>query len=111
MRYNLKKDKTHRGIARELTAHGFSVLDLSRVGEGCPDMLISKYNVAALLEAKTPELSKRTGTPLQAAVGKLEQSQKDFASLWKGPIIVAYSASEAIHEFRMLLKRREAYAD
>lgn len=105
MRYKLKKDKTHTGIARELQAHGFSVLDLSRVGEGCPDMLIYKHGTAVLLEAKTPELSKVTGTPLQAAVGVLRQSQIDFASQWRGPIIVAYSASEAMHEFRMVVKR------
>ena len=82
---------------------GFSVLDLSRVGAGCPDLLVSKHGVNALVELKTPRGRK-------TALERRSAGQVQFAGQWKGPIITAYNAPQIVYEFNMLIKRREAYA-
>ena len=103
MRYKLKKDERHTEIAAALTASGFSVADTSRVGGGFPDICISRNNICALVEIKTPR-------GLKTALQRRSAGQIEFANQWKGPIIVAYSASEIVHDFNLLIKRREAYA-
>jgi Holliday junction resolvase len=103
MRYKLKKDEFHAGISTALMASGFSVSDTSRVGGGFPDLCISRNGVCCLVEIKTPR-GKKT------AHGRRSARQIDFARQWKGPIIVAYNASQIIYDFNLLIKRRGAYA-
>lgn len=103
MRYKLRKDSHHTAIANALTAAGFSVADTSRVGEGFPDLAIARNNVSAHVEIKT-QIGRKS------ALERRTPAQIDFALTWKGPIIVAFSASEIIYDFNLLLKRREAYA-
>ena len=40
MRRAAKKDRNHNAICDHLTALGYRCLDLSRVGDGCPDVLV-----------------------------------------------------------------------
>lgn len=103
MRYKLKRDEYHTQIAAELITAGFSVLDLSRVGEGCPDLLIARNNVSVLVEIKT-------AIGRKAAIDRLRPNQVSFIKNWKGPVIVAYNVSEISYEFNLLLKRRSSYA-
>jgi Holliday junction resolvase len=103
MRYKLKKDSAHAQIADELVRAGFSVADTSRVAAGFPDLAIARNGVCALVEIKTPR-------GLKTALERRLQSQVDFAKGWKGPIITAYTASEIIYEFNLLIKKRQAYA-
>jgi len=103
VRYKLKKDEHHAQIARELILAGFSVADTSRVGASFPDMAIARNGVCALLEIKTPRGRK-------TALERRSAGQIEFHTNWKGPIITAYNASEVVHEFNMLIKRRVAYA-
>jgi Holliday junction resolvase len=90
-------------MAHELRECGFQVIDLSRLGDDVPDMLIGKHGVYALLEAKTPRGRK-------TAVEQLSAGQIQFRSQCKGPLIVAHTASAVRSEFALLLKRREAWA-
>ena len=93
-----KVDKHHAAIVFELRQMGYAVLDLSRVGSGCPDLLVSRGFVTALIEIKTPRGHK-------TALERRNQAQIDFAEEWKGAIIVAYTASDAHYQFSLLLKR------
>jgi len=103
MRYKLRKDERHGQIMAELQDCGFSVADLSRVGSGFPDLAIARNNVCALVEIKTPRGRK-------TALERRGPAQIEFARVWKGPIIVAYNASQIVYDFNLLIKRREAYA-
>ncbi len=103
MQYASRKDLAHAPIKAQLAAAGFAVCDLSRVGGGCPDLLISRNGVNALVELKTPRGAK-------TALERLGAAQHCFHSQWKGPIITAFSASDIVYNFNMLIKRRSAYA-
>lgn len=103
MRYASKRDIAHGQIAQELRDAGFSVADTSLVGAGFPDLAIARNNVCALVEIKTHR-------GLKTALQRRLQSQVDFAHGWKGPLITAFSASEIMYDFNLLIKRREAYA-
>lgn len=103
MRYASKRDIFHGQIAQELRDAGFSVADTSLVGAGFPDLAIARNNVCALVEIKTPK-------GLKTALQRRSAGQIEFGHQWKGPIIVAYNASQIIYDFNLLVKRREAYA-
>lgn len=111
LRYKLRKDELHTQITAELQSAGFSVADTSHVGNGFPDLAIARNNVSALVEIKTLKyLPKLAKTRHKTALEHRRASQIEFARVWKGPIIVAFSASEVVHDFNLLLKRREAWA-
>jgi Holliday junction resolvase len=103
MSYKLKRDEFHSQIALELSEAGFSVLDLSRVGGGCPDLLIARNGVIAMVEIKT-------AIGRKAPLERLKPNQTEFHAGWKGPIITAFTASQVLYEFNLLIKRRAAYA-
>jgi Holliday junction resolvase len=103
MRYKLRKDELHTQIANQLLEAGFSVADTSRVGGGFPDLAIARNGVCVLVEIKTPR-------GLKTALERRLKSQVDFARSWKGPLITAYTSTQIIYDFSMLIKRREAYA-
>ena len=71
MRRAARKDANHNEIADAFRKFGCSVLDLSRVGEGCPDMLLSISNKTALVEVKTK-------------TGRMTAAQKKFLTDWRG---------------------------
>lgn len=103
MRYKLKKDEHHAAIAHELAEAGFFVADTSRLGNGFPDLCISRNGCWALVELKTKIGSK-------TALEQLKPNQMRFRAKAKGPIIAAHTASEVLYEFNLLIKRRGAYA-
>lgn len=83
-----KRDANHREIVEHLRSCGFSVLDLSIVGDGCPDLLVGAGGRNCLLEIKDGSAipSKR----------KLKPKEEKFAAEWRGQTAVATSAAEAI---------------
>lgn len=83
MRLAAKKDANHNAIAATFEALGCSVLDLSRVGRGCPDILVGFPHASILVEIKT-------------TTGKLEDTQLRFIRDWVGPVEVCRSEQEAI---------------
>jgi Holliday junction resolvase len=75
-------DANHLEIVEHLRKSGLEVLDLSRVGQGCPDILVSDTSHMWLFEIKTEK-------------GKLKKSQEKFLALWKGKKIhIVRSADE-----------------
>lgn len=81
-----KKDANQPEIVEALEKIGCSVLDLSGVGGGCPDLLVSFRGRLLLMEVKNPK-----------ARGKLNERQKKWHSDWRGDVRVVNSVGEAIH--------------
>lgn len=85
MRRAAKKDTTHNEIADALREDGWSVLDLSRLGGGVPDMVVGKPGMACVIEAK----SKPGGVEL------LTEDERKVYCRWTGPYIIASSPDDA----------------
>lgn len=83
MRRAAKVDATHADIVRAFRTCGAFVLDLSRVGCGCPDLLIVHQGVIAFVEVKTPTTRKR-----------FTAAQRDFQQQCSGPYGVACSIED-----------------
>jgi len=81
--YKSKKDDSHNRIVKMFKAYGFSVLDLSSVGGGCPDILVGKYGNDYLFEIKKPG-------------GKLRPEQEKFLLSWRGNVHRIESFDEAL---------------
>ena len=86
-----RKDANHNAVAGALLDIGCSVLDLSPMGRGVPDLLVASNRLTALVEvkdgAKPP--SKRALTP----------AQKKFFATWRHPVLVVTSVDEALALF------------
>ena len=86
-------DLNHRAIVSGLRAAGCSVLDLSSVGGGCPDILVGARGRDHLLEIKHLTNGKLTPGAKKSAVG-----QKEWHDRWRGhPVRVVYSLHEALN--------------
>lgn len=90
MRRAAKKDLNHNDVAGYLEDKGFTVLDLSRVGNGCPDMAVSYMQqncrqFTALVEVKKPG-------------GKLNPEQKKVRAGWQGAYVVAETGPQAYED-------------
>ena len=75
---NLPKrvDNNHGKIRELFRARGASVLDLSRQGKGCPDLLVGYMNCANIL------------VEVKSESGKLTKDQEKFIDLWRGRQVV-----------------------
>jgi len=74
-----------------LRAHGYSVLSLSTVGKGCPDLLVGVQGLNILLEVKMPN-------------GKLRSSQMTFNVGWMGQCATVTSAEDAVKMVQTIVK-------
>ena len=84
MRTAARTDNNHREIVEGLRQAHRSVLDLSGVHKGCPDILVGFQGINYLLEIKS---SKKA---------KLTPAQVEFHSAWRGQRLVVISLEEAI---------------
>jgi Holliday junction resolvase len=82
-----KVDKNQREIVEALRAAGCSVLILSRVGQGCPDLAVGKWGRTYLLEVKT-------------ARGTLTEPEQEFMETWRGHVQVVRTVDEALEAVR-----------
>jgi Holliday junction resolvase len=64
-------DLDQRAVIARLEERGFSVLNLSAVGQGCPDLLVGKNGQNFLLEIKSEK-------------GTLTPAQIEFHKNWQG---------------------------
>ena len=78
-----KVDSNQPQIIADLKKIGVSVLNLSRVGGGCPDILVGWQGKNILIEIKT-------------AKGDLNDLQIEFFEQWKGQKFVCKSINEII---------------
>jgi hypothetical protein len=92
-RYARRTDAPHSAIVCALRRLGCSVVDLSRVGGGVPDLLVwrrdrlmGQFSVGQcwLVEVK------------DGKAGKLTAGQSKFMADWPGPSTVIYSLDDAI---------------
>lgn len=91
MRRAAKVDANHAEIVKALRGVGCGVLDLSGVGNGCPDLLVHAPtwpHAVALIEVKD------CNKPPSAR--KLTPAQEKFHRAWKGPLHVVTSPAEAL---------------
>ena len=83
MRWQAKGDVNQPDIVAALEKAGCSVLDLSRVGKGCTDLLVGRDGCNYLMEVKT-------------LTGKLNTKQVKFHSEWRGKTYVVRTPEEAL---------------
>lgn len=77
------RDANHGEVQTELEQLGASVVDLSRVGDDLPDLLVGFCGRDFKVEVKAPK-------------GKQSDGQKDFARDWRGSkVVVIRSRIEA----------------
>lgn len=79
-----KKDTNHKDIASELESLGCYVLDLSAMGNGCPDMYVHNFagNTCFFVEAKSK-------------YGKRKDNQIKWAENCPLPVYELHSVTEA----------------
>jgi rhamnose utilization protein RhaD (predicted bifunctional aldolase and dehydrogenase) len=83
-----RRDSNHKEIVKQLRQiPGLSVLDLSQIGGGCPDLLVSNKMLTALVELKTDKRD------------NLRESQKEFRKYWNGKIFKATKLEDILYEF------------
>lgn len=92
--YGAKKDANHKPIADGLVALGCSVLDLSAVGGGCPDLLVSHRGVLYLLEIK----NRKTGYGRRG----LNPLQRVWHQTWRGTVHVVEDLDDALSVLGLL---------
>jgi Holliday junction resolvase len=82
----------HTEIVKTLRSLGAGVVDMSRVGQGFPDLLIHFQNQSVLVEVKSGESKKFT------------QAQLKFISNWQGPAIVRINDVEGAIRLMNILR-------
>jgi Holliday junction resolvase len=92
MTYAKRVDLNHQEIVKTLRSLGAGVVDMSRVGQGFPDLLIHFQNQSVLVEVKSGENKKFT------------QAQLRFISNWQGPAIVRINDVEGAIRLMNILK-------
>lgn len=93
MRRAARTDKNHAEIVKAFRRLGASVLDLSRVGAGCPDLLVAQHGVNILVEVKFEK-------------GGLTPDQKVFHDAWKGQICIARTAEDVAEIVNVFFRPR-----
>ena len=69
--YKKRVDNNQLEIIKAFQSMGATVLNLSTVGKGCPDLLIGYKNISVLVEIKSK-------------TGKFTEPQLKFMEQWKG---------------------------
>ncbi len=85
-RYASRVDKNQPAIVDELRAMGFSVWHTHGLGQGFPDLCVSRAGVTALVEVKQGR-------------GKLTEDEREFHESWQGQIVIAYTAEDVLQAF------------
>ena len=91
MRRAAKVDANQREIVAALRQVGCEILDLSAVGQGCPDILCARHGINFLLECKRPKAKGE-------AAGKPTKAQLDFFARWqgRGQYAIVHTVDEAL---------------
>ncbi|CAB4166587.1 hypothetical protein UFOVP1019_47 [uncultured Caudovirales phage] len=71
MSFPKKVDNNQLDIVKAFRSMGATVLNLSAVGKGCPDLLIGYKNISVLVEVKSK-------------TGKFTEPQLKFMEQWQG---------------------------
>ena len=90
MRQAARVDSNQTIIVAALRRAGCSVLILSGVGQGCPDLLVGHGGLAGrnvLIEVKTPK-------------GELTPDEERFIKSWLGPVKIVTTPEQALEAVR-----------
>ena len=90
MIHKVSRDSNHAGIVKELIQHDISVLDLSMVGSGCPDILIGFRTV---MGSRVNILVELKSSP-KAVVRPI---QEEFIKNWNGMTTICYDAKSILY--------------
>jgi hypothetical protein len=88
MRRAARIDNNHVAIVDALVRVGAAVQSLATVGQGCPDLVVSRQGQTWLLEVKdgTKPPSHRTLTP----------DEREWHARWQAPVHVVLSVTDAL---------------
>lgn len=90
-------DNVQAELFADLRRFGFTVADISGVGDDIPDAVIGRQGITTFLEVKTP---RGLNDAYRISVG-----QQLFAQNWRGsPIIYGHKAEGVTRDFVKLLK-------
>ena len=81
--YAKKVDANQAEIVEALRAAGASVTDLSRFGQGVPDLLVGFHGVTYLLEVKTDN-------------GELTPAERKWFDGWRGRAVIVSKVEHAL---------------
>lgn len=85
-----KPDGNQKAIIDKLRQLGVSVISLSNVGDGCPDIVVGFRNKNYLFEIKNPEHA-----PSQQ---KLRPKQQKFFDTWAGQVSKVLTVEDILEE-------------
>lgn len=88
MRRAARVDRNHADIVKALRQAGCNVLDLSRVGNGCPDLLVGRMGEMCFMEVKDGEA--------KPSKQLLTSAEKVFHRSWYGYCHIVRNAQEAL---------------
>lgn len=91
MRRAAKVDANHAEIVKALRSAGCWVLDLSAVGQGCPDLLV--HGPTYSWDFRLIEIKDGNKPP---SARKLTPAQIEFHAGCRGPVVVVNSVAEAL---------------
>ena len=81
-------DENQPLIVKALRDCGASVLSLSNMGQGCPDLVVGKDGRNWLMEIKDPSR--------KPSERRLTDDERVFHALWRGQVCVVETAEEAL---------------
>lgn len=81
--YAKRVDVNQSEIVKTFKSLGCSVVDLSRVGSGCPDLVVGINGVTVFVEIKSSEKAKYT------------KHQLEFMAAWRGGAIARIDSVDA----------------
>ena len=95
-RHRSYRDRNHGEIVEALEAVGCFVVDLSTVGDGCPDILVYRKatGLLRLLEIKNPETTAKTHRKADRKLNATDRKQEAFRSLV--PVWIVRTVDEAL---------------
>lgn len=83
-----RTDANQAAIVQALRQAGASVLILSMVGKGCPDVLVGRQGINTLLEIK--DASK------PPSARRLTRDEHDWQIQWRGQVAIVTTIDEAL---------------
>jgi Holliday junction resolvase len=89
-----RTDSNHQQTVKAFRDLGCTVLDLSRVGQGCPDLLVGKHGDNILVEIKDgAKCASRT---------KLTADECGFHQTWKGRVAIVKNLDDVLDVVKIL---------
>jgi hypothetical protein len=92
--HRVRKDSTHAPAVALFKRYGYSVADVAEV-KGFVDLVVAKHKITVLVEMKRPG-GKLRDKKKGRVRDRGKSDQVEFHQTWKGHIVVADSAADAV---------------